>query len=232
MTILLSMNGRMARTAQRLEIIQSVVSMFFWRGDAVPVNMMNVQIILCAAASAGVIVTLQGLHAVAAEAVVVFCLLAILFNLVGVFVRPFSYPGDVRIVATRFAFALRSSRVFKRRPTIFARQHVSFARRANGISLSSAVFSTLDAMVFFFTSIARFLRRSCRDVAFATNRALTLRDPAFGLSVRSKSARLASFCVWACSCYFRAAVRAIYDAVGLHMSGSRMMPNKYSGGAV
>lgn len=232
MTILLSMNGRMARTAQRLEIIQRIVSAIFGRRNAVAVNVVNVQVIFCAATLACVAVTLQSLDAVSAEAVVIFSLLPVLLYPVWVFGRPLLYSSDVRIVATRFAFALRSSRVFKRRPTIFARQHVSFARRANGISLGSAVFSALDAMVFFFAAIARFLRRSCRHVAFATNRALTLREPAFGLSVRSKSARLASFCVGACSCYFRAAVRAIYDAVGLHMSGSRMMPNKYSEGAV
>ena len=197
MTILLSMNGRMTRATQRLEIIQRIVSAIFGRRNAVAVNVVNVQVILCAATLACVAVTLQSLDAVSAEAVVIFGLLPVLLYLVWVFGRPLSYSSDVRIVATWFAFALRSSGVFKWGSTVLARQHVTLAWRANGISLGSAILSAFDAVVFFFTSVTCFLRRAFWYILTATH----------GAGFWGKF-------------------------IGFHMPHSKMIPNKYSGGAV
>lgn len=231
MTPLLMHNG-MARTAERLEIFQRIVSVFARCGDAQSVNVMNVQIVLCTATLAGVVVALQGVHAVAVKAVVVFGLLAVLLNLVGVLGRPFSYASDVRIIAARLALSLRSGGVFKQRSAIFAGQHVSFARSANSVTFGSAIFGAFHAMIFFFTSVTRFLRRACRLVVLLANYAPAISKSDFGLTVCSKGAGLTSLRVRACPCYLRATVRTVNNAIGFHMSRSRMIPDIYSGGAV
>lgn len=226
------MNSSVARSAQRLEVIERIVPLLFGRGNSISVKVVNVQIILCAAALASVIVTLQCLPSITAKTVIVLGFASILFNLVWVCGRPFAYSLDVGIIPARLALSLRSCGVFKRGSTIFARQHVTFARRTNSVSLGSAIFGAFDAMVFFLASITRFLHRACRPIVIGTYTALSDGKSAFGFTVGSKGAGLTSLCVRACSCYLRAAARTINNAVGFHMSHSRMIPNIYSGGAV
>jgi hypothetical protein len=154
------MNCSVASAAKRLEIFQRIVPLLFWCSHAKPVNVVNVQVILAAAALAGVVVTLQGSYAISAETIVVFGLLAILLDFVRVLGRPLSYASDVSIILARFAFPLRPSRVFKGRFAIFAGKKVAFARRTNNISLGSAILSAFDAMVFFLAIFTRFLGRA------------------------------------------------------------------------
>jgi hypothetical protein len=226
------MNRSVTSTAKRLEIFQRIVPFLFRCSNAKPVSVVNVQVILTAAALAGVIVTLQSSYAISAETIVVFGLLAILLYLVWVLGGPLAQPRDLSVIPAGLAFSLRASRILKRRSAIFARQHVTFARRSNGIFFGPAVFGVFDAAILFLASVANLLRRACGLVVISAHAALLAGKTNLGFTMCGKGAGRASLFVRACSCYLRAAVRAFNNAVGFHMSRSRMIPNKYSGGAV
>ena len=226
------MNSCMTRTTQRLKIIQRIVSALFVRSNPVAVNVVNVQIIFAAAALAGVIVAFKSFDAVATETVIVFSLLSVLLYFVLVLSRPFAYSRDMNVILARLALTLRPSGVFKRRPAVFAWQHIASTWRTNSIPFGSAVFSTFDSVVFFFATITRFLHRACRLVVIAAYAALPHGKAALCFPVSGKGARLASLCVRACSCYFRAAVRTVNNTVCFHWGNSKMIPDKYSGGSV
>ena len=232
MTILFPMHRGMTRAAKGLEIIQRVVSQFAWRGNPKPVYVVNMQVVACAAALTGVIVSFKGFDAVPVEAVIVFGLLAILFDLIGVFGGPLSYAGNVAVVLARLALALRPRRILKWLSAIFARKHVPFSGRTNGVTLGSAILRPLDAVVFIFASVTGFLSASRWLVRNPADNTVSVRKSSLGFTVSSQSAGLAPLGVGGRACYSLAAIGAVNLTVGFHMTGSKMIPDLYSGGAV
>lgn len=229
---LVPMNRSVASSAERLEVVQRIVPLLARGGDAQPVNVMNMQVVLSAATLAGVVVALQRLDAVPVKAVVVFSLLAILLNLIGVVGRPLSNSSNVGVVSARFALALRTRCILKRCPAIFARQHVTFARRTSGISFGPAILGAFDAAIFFLTSIASLLYATFRFVVISAYHARTFRKAALSLAVGCQGTRLAPFGVRRRSCYSLPAIWAVNLTVGFHMAFSKMIPNIYSWGLV
>lgn len=229
---LVPMNSCMARPAQRLEIFQRIVSLFARCGDAKPVNVMNVQVIFAAAALAGVVVALQRLDAIPVKAVVVFGLLAILLNLIGVIGRPLSNSSNVSVVLASLALALRPRNIFKWGAAILTRKHVSFTWCANSVTFISAILSLLNAAIFFLTSIASLLYTTFRFVVISAYHARTFCKAALSLAVGCQGTRLAPFGVRRRSCYSLPAIWAVNLTVGFHMAFSKMIPNIYSWGVV
>jgi len=221
----------MAGSAERLEVFKRVVPLVKRGGSAKPVNVVNVQIIICSASLAGVVVAFQRFDAVATEDVVVFCSLAILLNLVGIFIRPCSNPCNVNIITAWLTPALWSSRIFKVRPAIFTRNHLAPHRCAPSITLRPTLFGAFATMVFIATHVARFLGTASGPIFLATNRALAICKAPFCFAVGSKRTWFAPLCVWGRSCYCGAAIGAVNLAIGLHMRYSKLNLNIYSGSA-
>lgn len=89
MTFLL-MNCGVAGSANREQVFQRIVTQLFGRCHATAINVMNVQIIPCAAALAGMVVALKSQLAVAAEHVNVLRLYAVVAYLVEIAKCPIS----------------------------------------------------------------------------------------------------------------------------------------------
>lgn len=225
------MNSRMAGSAKRLEVFQRVVPLFTRRRNAQSVEVVDMQIILGAATLAGMIITLQGFDTVAAKAVIILGFLAILPNLLRVIGGPSPNAGNMRIIAARFALALRTSRIFKWGSAVFAREPVAFPWRASGVSFCSAILRAFALAVHLSTSFTRILRTACRFVFVLAYHALTVGKATFGLSMSRKRTRLASLCVWGSPRCSSAAVRAVDLTVGSHKRHSMFDLNIYSGGA-
>jgi len=99
----------MTPTAKRYQIVQIIVSGLSRACHAVPVYMVNLKVILCAAMLAGVIVSLQGGFAVSAEMIIVSGLIGVLLQTVFVRSKPFMDFANLS-----FALALWTSVLWAR----------------------------------------------------------------------------------------------------------------------
>jgi len=227
-----SMNCRMTRPTQRLQIIKRVVPPIFRSSHPTAVNVMNVQIILAAAILTCVIVALQGGDPVAAEAVVVFGLLAILAHLVRISCAPIADNSNSSPVCAIGAADLRPGAVFKARAAILAPDDVALGGCSTRITLGPAVFGALYSRKLFGAIRASLLVAACGLVDAAANYARLFRKATPRLAVGFQRARLTPLPVWGCLGDSLAAIRAGKKTVFRHVNSGLVEPRHANARAV
>lgn len=113
----------MAATAKRHEIFKRIVSELFCGCRAFAINVMNMQVLYASAMLAGVLIALQGGFAVAAEHVIVFGGLCVLFFAFSIKGKPTVDAIKLLGLLATWAAVLRSGSVLKIIAAIRAHQH-------------------------------------------------------------------------------------------------------------
>lgn len=166
------MNPRMTTPAQRHQVFQSVVSGFLGRGHAVAVHVVNVQIVFAAAVLACVLVALQSGLAVAAEVVVVACLVSVLFQPLLVRSKPLMDAANFCLALASWAAVLWARLVLKVVTAFRAHQDRSDRSYATRFTQSPQVLDVLQSAVFGFAGFAHLLAGTGRCVLGAAHGAL------------------------------------------------------------
>jgi ABC-type multidrug transport system fused ATPase/permease subunit len=212
------MNPRVATTAKGNQVVQRIVPQWALGGRSLSVNMVNVQMVLCAAILASVIVSLQGFAAIAAEAIVILGSLGVFSHLITICIQPFADFANLFSLLAFGASLLWTGAVFKIIAAFRAKQD-----RANFDSAFLSAHFTKGLGVFIgavsrHTSLASALVASSRLVGIAANNAIALLKAASGLAVGSKGARFASLHIGGRSDNLLRAIGASYRSVVLHFS--------------
>jgi hypothetical protein len=206
----------MAAPAQRQQIFQSVVSGVFGRGNAVAVNVVNLQIIFAAAVLACVLVSLQSGFPIAAEVCVVFVLFAYSLVVLWVGSKPFVDSAHVELALAFGTPVLNTGAKHEVITAIRALLDRAFKWATSGKHFGLTGCFGLSFLEVFGAAGAGFLRRASRRVAGSAHHALPINKPAAGLPVGLQSARLASPHVGGGFVNCRAAIRAVEGSVFSH----------------
>jgi hypothetical protein len=155
--LLLMVDTSMAAPAKRSQVVERVVSRLSGRGDAVSVDMVNVEVFRRSATLAGVLVALQSRSPIAIKFVVVSGLVGVLLESIRVRGKPFvnalHFCGSL---ATR-ALVLRAGSVLKVVSALGAHQDRSDRGNASRLAQLAEVFDIFKSSVFRFARRANFL---------------------------------------------------------------------------
>lgn len=200
------MGDRMTSSAKSLQIIEHIIPRMTRGCGAKSIPMMDVQVILTAAALTCVVVASQGSLAVAAEVVIIFCYLAIAGSLFGVVAQPLMDAGHLFFTLACRATALWSGDVSKTIAAVGALQGGSYRNSARLIPQARQGRFVLGASKLVTAIHANFLNRASRFKLCAARLAHfnCVSDPS--LPVRSKGA-------WLAPLHIRRGFRGIFPTV-------------------
>ena len=210
------MDSGVTATAERQQVVQSVVSLLLGRGGSLAVDVVNVQVFLAAAMLASVIVSLQSGFTVAAEIVVIAGFFCVAFQSFFVGRKPFVNFGDFGLFLATRASLLRPSKVLKVIAAIRAHEYASDGRSAFLPTVLLKSLAVVFGAIGWPAGRANFLDRSCRLVGCFTNNANPLSKPVTGLAVGLQCTRLAPLGVWGSPNDGRAAVGTVDGAICFH----------------
>lgn len=221
----------MASPAKSNKVFERVIPLLFWCRDALPINVMNVQIIFAAAMLASMVITLQSNGSIAAKAVVVFCLGGVLFQSIFIGRKPFVNAANFTRSLASGASVLRPGYILKVIAALRTHQNCSF--------FDYAVFYTNAVSVIFCAFLSKlisavstnFLMAASWLVRHTTLLANTLGKTISCLPMSFKSARFAAFHVWRSLINSNSAVRAVKFSVFTHgFSSTKLAYSHYSVG--
>ena len=212
MTTLFLMNRSVTAPAKRLQIFQCVVPQFFGRGYSSPVNMVDVEILGCATALTGEVVTLQCALPVAAKMIVVKCLAPVLipFRILG---KRSPYLFGAAFLQARLTVLLRSRAVGEIDSAVGALEDGSSRCGSFLFPQSAQMKNILLLAVNRTADITALLSRSRRFVEHFTDDAPALLESIAGLTVGRQCTRLTSLEIWRSLGHLRSAIGAVKDAV-------------------
>lgn len=208
----------MAGSAKRLQVFKRVVPAFFRGSNAVSINVMHMEVILCPAALASVSIPFQSPYPVAAKTIVVLCFLPVILHLFRVIRAPFTDFGNSDFVNAIGATHLRASRVFKSIAAVCTPQNIAFSWRSFKITFLSTVLTSLHSRVIFCTRWTSFLVSACRLVLLIAHDAITFTVSRLCFAVYSHCAVFAPFLIRRRFLGCFAAIRAVKMSVLRHFN--------------
>jgi len=163
----------MTPTAKRYQIVQIIISGLSRACHAVPVYVVNLKVVLCAAVLAGVVVTLQGGFAVSAEMIIVSGLIGVLLQAVFVRSKPFMDSANLSFALALWASVLWARLVRKILATFRAVQDSAYWSLSLFKSKLTQCFNILLLAVGWLAGGANLLARTCRNVFGRTHGAFS-----------------------------------------------------------
>lgn len=220
---LLMMSLGVAPTAQRLQVLQSVVAQLSGRSHASTVNVVDVQILSGSTALAGEVVTLQSLLAVASKVVVVLGLSDVFIPL-GVLGQRSQSLRDSAIFSASWAVLLWPRCVREVGTALNALKRAAYCHCPLLLTKAPQVKHVLVLPIGGTALWTALLRRAGGLVEHLTNDALAFLESVAGLTVGSQGTRLAPLQVGRRLRNLRSAVGALKDAVlpGFHSLNSTL----------
>jgi len=206
----------MTTAAQSQKITKIIVSLFFWRGNTVAVNMVNLKIADAPAVLAGMAVSLHSNLSIAVKKTVVCVALTIPFINLRVFSKPFVNSSHIKFALTFAAPMLNARPVYVIIAAIRTLLNRAFCWPAIFFAFLGNSFAVLFRPKCRLTSRANFLTSARWNINRLTASARFCSKPDASLPMCSKGARLAPFGVWGRFCEDRITIRAANLAVSFH----------------
>lgn len=225
-------DSTVATTTQRQEVVEFVVPALPSGRCTKAVEVVNVQIVICAAVLAGVLVAFQCGLAISTKGEIVLGLGCVLCCLFWIACRPSANSGDVVGRLAPIASLLRAGSVFEVFSAILAKERSS---NRNTASKNPALFEGLLVLlrsVRRAASWAHFLSGRFWFVCDAAPNASALCIAGLCLSVRLKGARATPFRIRGQAGNVRAAPKTFDGSVSSHEFNLKFAPSHYMQGGV
>lgn len=163
----------MTPTAKCHQIVQIIVSGLSRACHAVPVYVVNLKVILCAAMLAGVIISLQSGFAIPAEMIIVSGLIGVLLQAVFVKSKPFMDSANLRLALALWTSVLWARLVRKILATFRAVQDRAYWSLSLFKSKLAQGFNILLFAVGWLARGTNLLARACRGILNRTHSAFS-----------------------------------------------------------
>ena len=220
------MLSRMTTTAQRNQIIKGVVLKLFIGRDALPVDMMNMQVVGRAAMLAGVVVALKRCSAIASKVSIVSSFVSVALKPFLVRFQPLMYPRNVVFRLTLTAPMLWARVVDEIFTTVGTHQNGAFRRSTSLLSESSKMRPVVLSVKSLFAGFADLLSRAGWLVGCAARNARPLLEAFTSLPMRGQGAMVTPLQVRGGFDDNGSTIMAGQFAIGFHRFNSNQIPSQ------